>query len=86
MTDEPQLPMTLPLRQRQVLVGLAQDKSTKEIAYQHHISVRTVRAYTATLKEKLNCYKLTGLVAEAIRLQLITPVETEAGIEWKARV
>ena len=53
----------LPPRQQQVLLGIAQGKMNKIIAFELGLSVRTVETYRASLMEKIG-----GTVADAIRL------------------
>lgn len=55
----------------QVLVWLAKGKTNKEIAYELHISVHTVKAHLAKLFERLQTSNRMDTVMEAIRLGLI---------------
>jgi two-component system, NarL family, response regulator NreC len=54
-------------RERQVLQLLAEGKSTKEIAAELHVSIKTVEWYRREIMTKLNIETLAGLVKFAIR-------------------
>lgn len=58
-------------REREILQGVAEGLSTKEIALRVEISIRTVESHRAHLMDKLRIHKLTGLVRFAIREGLI---------------
>jgi len=60
-------------REREVLQLIAECLSSKEIAVQLGVSVRTVEAHRASLMEKLDIHKLSGLVRFAIREGLVAP-------------
>lgn len=60
-------------REREVLQLIAECLSSKEIAAQLGVSVRTVEAHRASLMEKLDIHKLSGLVRFAIREGLVAP-------------
>lgn len=59
-------------RQREILQLLAEGKFAKEIAFQLHLSVKTVETHRAQLMERLNIHDVPGLVRYAIRTGLIS--------------
>lgn len=60
-------------REREVLQLVSEGLSSKEIASQLRISVRTVDAHRSALMTKIGSRKVTGLVRFAIREGLIVP-------------
>lgn len=60
-------------RQREILQLIAEGHSTKEIAHQLDLSVKTVETHRAQLMRRLGIYDIAGLVRCAIRMGLITP-------------
>jgi len=60
-------------RERQVLQLIAEGKTTKEVAVQLIISVKTAETHRSRLMEKLNIHETAGLVRYAIRHGLICP-------------
>ncbi len=60
-------------RQREVLQLLAEGRSTKEIAADLGLSIKTVEAHRAQIMERLNIRDLPGLVRFAIRAGLVSP-------------
>ncbi len=64
-------PSLLTPRQREILQLLAESKSSKEIAFQLQLSVKTVETHRAQLMERLNIHDVPGLVRYAIRTGLI---------------
>jgi len=60
-------------RQREVLQLLAEGRSTKEIAADLNLSVKTVETHRAQLMERLSIRDVPGLVRFAIRAGLISP-------------
>ena len=60
-------------RQREVLRMLAEGNSTKEIAYQLHLSVKTIETHRAQIMERLDIRELAGLVRYAVRSGLVPP-------------
>ncbi len=63
----------LTARQREILQLIAEGKSTKEIAYDLEVSVKTVEAHRAQLMERLDIHDIPGLVRFAIRTGLVSP-------------
>ena len=59
-------------REREVLQLIAEGRSTKEIAGQLHVSVKTVETHRAQIKTKLNLQSIAELTKYAIREGLIS--------------
>lgn len=59
-------------RQREVLKLVAEGQSTKEIARQLDLSVKTVDSHRSQLMKLLDIHEVTGLVRYAMRAGLIT--------------
>lgn len=71
-TDQTQASLQkLTARQKQILVMIAEGQSTKQIAGNLNISVKTVETHRAQLSERLNIHDVAGLVRFAIRTGLI---------------
>jgi DNA-binding NarL/FixJ family response regulator len=66
---QPDTPLTP--RQREVLVLIAQGMSTKKVAHQLNVSVKTVETHRAQLMERLGISDIAGLVRYAIRTGLV---------------
>ncbi|PYS34905.1 MAG: DNA-binding response regulator [Acidobacteria bacterium] len=62
---------TLTARQREILSLIAEGKSTKQVALQLNISVKTVESHRAQIMERLNIHDVAGLVRYAIRTGLV---------------
>ena len=62
-------------RQREILQLIAEGHSTKEIAYQLHLSIKTVETHRAQLMERLDIHDVAGLVRFALRSGLISAEE-----------
>jgi DNA-binding NarL/FixJ family response regulator len=60
-------------RERQVLTLIAEGLSSKEIAKELGVSLKTVESHRANLMDKLDIHKVSGLVRFAIRVGLVTP-------------
>ncbi len=60
-------------RQREVLKRIAEGRSTKEIAYELNLSVKTVETHRAQLMERLGIRDVAGLVRYAMRAGLVPP-------------
>lgn len=71
---DPDIAKNLTPRQRQILQLIAEGYSTKEMARELHISVKTVETHRTQLMERLKIYDLAGLIRYAIRLGLIAPL------------
>jgi DNA-binding NarL/FixJ family response regulator len=70
---EPLSPLEqLTARQREILQLLAEGKSTKEVAYDLGISVKTVESHRLQLMDRLNIHDMPGLVRYAIRSGLVS--------------
>jgi DNA-binding NarL/FixJ family response regulator len=54
-------------REREVLQQLAEGRSTKQIAAQMNLSIKTVETYRKKIMDKLNLYSLAELTKYAIR-------------------
>jgi DNA-binding NarL/FixJ family response regulator len=59
-------------RQREILVLIAEGQTTKQIARQLNISVKTVESHRAQLMERLDIREVAGLVRFAIRTGLVS--------------
>jgi DNA-binding NarL/FixJ family response regulator len=60
-------------RQREVLQLIAEGRSTKEIAADLELSIKTVETHRAQIMERLGIHDVPGLVRFAIRAGLISP-------------
>ena len=58
-------------REREVLELIAEGLSSKEIAFQLGVSLKTVDSHRANLMDKLDIHKVSGLVRFAIRVGLV---------------
>ena len=58
-------------RQREVLQFIAEGKSTKEVAYQLKLSIKTVETHRAQIMQRLNVHDIPGLVRYAIKAGLV---------------
>jgi DNA-binding NarL/FixJ family response regulator len=63
----------LTTRQREVLRLVAGGKSTKEIAFDLNLSVKTVETHRAQIMERLGIRDVAGLVRYALRTGLVPP-------------
>ncbi len=70
--DDRQAPRAASLtpRQREILQLVAEGRSTKEIAFQLELSVKTVETHRVQLMERLGIHDVPGLVRYAIRTGL----------------
>jgi len=66
-------PEPLTPRQREVLKRIAEGRSTKEIAFELNLSVKTVETHRAQIMERLGIRDVAGLVRYAIREGLVAP-------------
>lgn len=62
----------LSIRQTQVLRGIAQSKTTKQIALELNISEKTVEAHRSKLMDSLGIYDIPALVRFAIKAGLVS--------------
>ena len=60
-------------REREVLKLIAEGLSSKEIASQLGVSLKTIESHRANLMDKLDIHKVSGLVRFAIRVGLVAP-------------
>jgi DNA-binding NarL/FixJ family response regulator len=60
-------------RERQVLQLVAEGRTTREVAAQLNLGVKTAESYRARLMEKLDIHETAGLVRYAIRHGMIDP-------------
>lgn len=60
-------------RQHEILKRIVHGRSTKEIAYDLGVSVKTVETHRAQLMERLDIHDVAGLVRFAIRNGMISP-------------
>lgn len=60
-------------RQREVLKGIAEGRSTKKIAADLGLSVKTVETHRAQIMERLGIRDVAGLVRYAMRTGLVPP-------------
>lgn len=60
-------------RQREVLRMIARGRTTKEIAFELNLSVKTVETHRAQIMERLAIRDVAGLVRYAMRTGLIAP-------------
>jgi DNA-binding NarL/FixJ family response regulator len=67
-SDDPLTP-----RQREVLKRMAEGSSTKEIAFDLGLSVKTVETHRAQIMERLGIRDVAGLVRYAMRTGLVPP-------------
>ena len=58
-------------RQREILQAIAEGKTTKEIAIDLNISIKTVETHRAQLMDRLNIHDIPGLVRIAIKRGLV---------------
>lgn len=70
-TKAPSAVENLSVRQRQVLQLIADGKTTKQVALELGISVKTVEAHRAQLMDRLNIHDVAGLVRYAIKMGLV---------------
>jgi DNA-binding NarL/FixJ family response regulator len=66
-------PVTLSLRQREVLQLIAEGKSNKEIASVINVTVKTVEFHKARISKELGVRTTAELTKQAITLGLIPP-------------
>ncbi len=70
--DRPEAALaTLTDREREVLTQIAEGLSSKQIAEQLGVSLKTIESHRANLMDKLDIHKVSGLVRFAIRSGLV---------------
>lgn len=67
------VPDPLTPRQREVLKRIAEGRSTKEIAFDLSLSVKTVETHRAQIMERLGIRDVAGLVRYAMRAGIVPP-------------
>ena len=70
-TKAPSAGENLSIRQRQVLQLITEGKTTKQVALELNVSVKTVESHRAQLMDRLNIHDVAGLVRYAIRMGLV---------------
>jgi two-component system response regulator NreC len=71
-SPSPQTPELTP-RERQVLVGIAEGLTNKEIAERLGVSVRTVETHREHIMQKLGIHTVAGLTRYAMARGLVPP-------------
>ena len=74
VNDSPDRLHRLSDRERQVLISIAEGRSSREIAEMLHLSVKTIDVYRKNLKSKLEIQSVAGLTRYAVAKGLIPPV------------
>ncbi len=64
--EKPSTLATLTPREREILQLMAEGRSTKEIAHELHVSVKTVETHRLHIMEKLDIHSIAGLTKYAI--------------------
>ena len=67
----------LTARQREILQMIAEGKSTKQIAFQLEVSIKTIETHRAALMERLDIHDVAGLVLYAVRHGVISVDRTD---------
>jgi DNA-binding NarL/FixJ family response regulator len=73
VSDSPDRLSLLSEREKQVLVGIAEGHSSREIAETLHLSVKTIDVYRRNLKSKLGIQGVADLTRYAMAKGLISP-------------
>jgi DNA-binding NarL/FixJ family response regulator len=60
-------------RQREILQMIAEGRTTKKIAQELHLGVKTVETHRAELMKRLDIHDVAGLVRFAVRVGLVGP-------------
>jgi DNA-binding NarL/FixJ family response regulator len=63
--------LRLTARQREIVQLLAEGKSSKEVATELEISVKTAETHRANIMRRLECHSVTELVRYAVRNRII---------------
>jgi len=70
---EPQIGLeALSPRQREILKAIASGRTTKQIAFDLGLSIKTIETHRAQLMERLDIHDVAGLVRFSIRIGLIS--------------
>jgi len=59
-------------RQTEILKAIASGRSTKQIAYDLGLSVKTIETHRAQIMERLDIHDVAGLVRFAVRVKLVS--------------
>ena len=65
------LPLRVTAREREIIQLLAEGKSSKEVAVELGISVKTAETHRANLMRKLDCHSVVDLVRYAVRNMIV---------------
>jgi DNA-binding NarL/FixJ family response regulator len=71
----PAVPAQLSARQREVLQLIAEGHTTKDIARQLHVSVKTIETHRAQIMHRLGIHNVAGLVRYAINARIVSVEE-----------
>lgn len=74
VTDSPDRLSLLSEREKQVLTGIAEGHSSRQMAETLHLSVKTIDVYRRNLKSKLGIQSVADLTRYAIAKGLVSPV------------
>jgi DNA-binding NarL/FixJ family response regulator len=66
-------PLRVTAREREIIQLLAEGKSSKEVAVELGISVKTAETHRANLMRKLDCHSVVELVHYAVRNMIVQP-------------
>ncbi len=77
--DPPKGAAEITPRQSEVLRLVVEGRTTKEIAHELGISVKTVEVHRAQLADRLGIHDVPGLVRYAMRIGMITPEPYQGG-------
>ena len=73
-SPDPETPRTrLTPRQREIVLLLAEGKSSKEVAVALGLSVKTAETHRANIMRRLECHSISELVRYAVRNEIIQP-------------
>jgi DNA-binding NarL/FixJ family response regulator len=59
-------------RQKEILKAIAEGRTTKQIAYDLGLSVKTIETHRAQIMERLGIRDVAGLVRFAVRVGLVS--------------
>jgi DNA-binding NarL/FixJ family response regulator len=69
-------------REREILQNIAEGKSTREIASELHLSIKTIETHRQRIMDKLNIHGVAELTKYAIREGLTSLYATRYANEW----